>query len=176
MRKLTLPSFNHIADINSHSSVPSSYIHSLECFISAKQEFLAQGNSSSSHNLATIYDYQQKYVSALLRQLPPGTVFPATSRPVPIHSPTLIKSLPVRQGPFLLQPEPRVLEGSEGGDATDIAYLVFGADDEDDSEREGNPTEHLGIVTVAYQDGRLDLFLDVEKVEARWDVKGVSCL
>lgn len=157
-----------------NASVPSSYIHSLECFISAKQEFLAQGDSSSSQNLATIYDYQQRYVSALLRQLPPGTVFPAASRTVSMHPPTSIKPLPIRQGPFLLQPEPRFLEGSEGGDATDIAYLVFGADNDDDSEREGSPTEHLGIVTVAYQDGKVDLFLDVEKVEARWDVRGTS--
>ncbi|KAJ3575167.1 hypothetical protein NP233_g1277 [Leucocoprinus birnbaumii] len=158
-----------------NASVPSSYIHSLECFISAKQEFLAQGDSSPSQNLATIYDYQQRYVSALLRQLPPGTVFPATSRNVPMHPPTSIKQLPVRQGPFLLQPEPRLLEGSEGEDATDIAYLVFGAsNDDEDSEREGSPTEHLGIVTVAYREGKVDLFLDVEKVEARWDVKGVS--
>ncbi|KXN86370.1 Nucleoporin nup82 [Leucoagaricus sp. SymC.cos] len=155
-----------------NASVPSSYIHSLECFISAKQEFLAQGNSNMTQNLATIYDYQQKYVSALLRQLPPGTAFPATSRAVSMHPPTSIKTLPVRQGPFLLQPAPRLLEGSEGGDATDIAYLVFGADDED-SEREGNPTDHLGIITVAYQDGKVDLFLDVEKVEARWNVKGL---
>lgn len=68
-----------------------------------------------------------------------------------------------------------MLEGSDGGDATDIAYLAFGTDDDndDDSEREGSPTEHLGIVTVAYQDGKVDLFLDVEKVEARWDVKSV---
>jgi nucleoporin NUP82 len=92
-----------------------------------------------------------------------------------MHPPTSIKSLPVRQGPFLLQPEPRLLEGSDGGNATDIAYLAFGADD-DDSERSASPTEHLGIIVVAYQDGKIDLFLDVEKVEARWDVKGVCYL
>lgn len=90
-----------------------------------------------------------------------------------MHSPTSIRSPPAKQGPFLLQPEPRILEGSDGGDATDITYLAFGTEIDDGSEREGNPTEHLGIVTVAYQDGKVDLFLDVEKVEARWEVKNV---
>lgn len=153
-------------------SVPSSYIHSLECFISAKQEFLSQVDPSTRRDLAIIYDYQQKYVSALLRQLPPGTVYPATSHFTSIHPPTSIKMLPIRQGPFLLQPEPRLLEGSEEEAATDIAYLSFGSDDDD--EGEGSPIRHLGIVIIAYQDGRIDLLLDVDKVEARWNLKGVG--
>ncbi|KAJ3517544.1 hypothetical protein NLJ89_g434 [Agrocybe chaxingu] len=157
-----------------NASVPSSYIHSLECFISAKQEFLTCGASpSTSKNLSTVYDYQRKYVNALVKQLPPGTVFPAPSRPVAVHPPTTIKAPPLRQGPFLLQPSPRLLEGSEGGDATDLAYLAFGTDDEDSTD-DVRDTEHLGIVVVSYQDGKIDLFLDVEKVEARWDIKQVS--
>jgi len=82
--------------------------------------------------------------------------------------------LPIRQGPFLLQPEPRLLEGSEEEAATDIAYLSFGSDDDDDNEGEGSPIKYLGIVTIAYQDGRVDLLLDVDKVEARWNLKGVG--
>jgi len=154
------------------SSVPSSYIHSLECFISAKQEFLSQDNSTSCKNLSTVYDYQRKYVTALVKQLPSGTVYPSASRPVLIHPPTTIKAAPLRQGPFLLQPSPRILDGSEGGDATDITYLTFGTED-DDPEDDVRDTEHLGVVLVSYQDGKVDLFLDVEKVEARWDTKQV---
>ncbi|KAG6832947.1 hypothetical protein H0H92_004831 [Tricholoma furcatifolium] len=153
-----------------NASIPSSYIHSLECFISAKQEFLAQGTSTEARNLSTLYDYQHKYVTALIKQLPPGTVFPSASRPVPIHPPTTIKSPAARQGPFLLQPSPRTLEGSEGGDATDITYLSFDAD-LDDGESDGSETEHLGVVVVAFQDGKVDICLDVEKVEARWETK-----
>ncbi|KDR83564.1 hypothetical protein GALMADRAFT_219385 [Galerina marginata CBS 339.88] len=156
-----------------NASIPSSYIHSLECFISAKQEFLAQGTSSAPKILSTIYDYQHKYITALVKQLPPGTVFPATSKAVLMHPPTTIKSPPLRQGPFLLQPSPRILEGSEGGDATDITYLAFGTD-EDDPDDDARDTEHLGVMLVSYQDGKVDLFLDVEKVEARWDTKQVS--
>lgn len=119
-----------------------------------------------------MYDYQHKYVTALLKQLPPGTVFPVAPKPVLMHPPTTIKSPPLRQGPFLLQPSPRSLEGSEGGDATDITYLSFGADD--DSTDDAKDPEHLGVVLVAYQDGKVDLFLDVDKVEARWDIKHVG--
>lgn len=155
-----------------NASIPSSYVHSLECFISAKQEFLSQGTSEATQKMTTLYDYQRKYVSALVKQLPPGTAFPSVSARVPIHPPTTLKSKPKRQGPFLLQPSPRNLDGSEGGDATDIIYLAFGgdflaADDDDD----GSATERLGAMLVAYQDGRIDACLDVEKVEARWETK-----
>ncbi|KAF8211309.1 hypothetical protein K438DRAFT_1807092 [Mycena galopus ATCC 62051] len=161
-----------------NASIPSSYVHSLECFISAKQEFLSQtqerGSSSTTRNLSTLYDYQHKYVTALLKQLPPGTVFPASSRSVSMHPPTTIKARPARQGPFLLQPAPRMLADSEGGDATDIMYLAFGADSDSDGEDdgEGGETEHLGVVVVSHQDGKVDVCLDVEKVEARWEMGG----
>lgn len=89
-----------------------------------------------------------------------------------MHPPTTIKPLPLRQGPFLLQPAPRILADSEGGDATDIAYLAFGTESYDRDNEVSDP-EHLGVILVSYQDGRVDLFLDVEKVEARWETKQV---
>ncbi|KAI5829840.1 hypothetical protein K523DRAFT_352178 [Schizophyllum commune Tattone D] len=155
-----------------NASIPSSYVHSLECFISAKQEFLSQGTSEATQKMTTLYDYQRKYVSSLVKQLPPGTAFPSVSRRVPIHPPTTLKSKPKRQGPFLLQPSPRNLDGSDGGDATDIIYLAFGGDFlADDDDDDGSATERLGAILVAYQDGRIDTCLDVEKVEARWETK-----
>lgn len=159
--------------IEHSSSIPSTYVHSLECFISAKQEYLTQEVSTASKNLSAVYDYQRKYVTALTKQLPPGTVFPAAPRSVLMHPPSTIKPQPLRQGPFLLQPAPRIIEGSFGGDATDITYIAFGTDDDDDLEDDGKDTERLGIILVAYQDGKVDLFLDVEKVEARWNIKQV---
>ena len=152
------------------SSIPASFVRALECFITAKQEFVSQDPSATS-NLSTLYDYQHKYVSALVKQLPTGTVFPVVSRSVPMHPPNTIKSQPLRQGPFLLQPSPRALEGSEGGDATDMTYMAFVDDGEEDNEGE---TERLGIIVVTYQDGKADVYLDVEKVEARWESKQVG--
>jgi nucleoporin NUP82 len=51
-------------------------------------------------------------------------------------------------------------------------YLAFGADEDADDEAEGGETEHLGVVVVSFQDGKIDVCLDVEKVEARWDMGG----
>lgn len=88
-----------------------------------------------------------------------------------MHPPTTVSHRVTRQGPFLLQPSPRTLEGGEGGDATDIVYLAFGTDEDDEGEGE---TERLGVVLVVFQDGKVDVCLDVEKVEARWESKMVS--
>jgi nucleoporin NUP82 len=165
-----------------NAAVPSSYVHALECFVVAKQEFLSAAGasaqsastSSSASNLASVYDYQHKYVTALLKQLPPGTEFPGKSCTVLMHPPNTMRTQPVRQGPFLLQPAPLTLEGSDGGNATDIVYLAFGTDGDEDDEGE---TERLGVVLVASQDGKVDVFLDVEKVEARWERKvRVTCI
>ena len=152
-----------------YSAIPSAYVHALECFVAAKQQFLLSTSvvgSSSTNSLTNVYDYQHKYVTALLKQLPQGLAS-STPRTVLMHPPTQLKHGPVRQGPFLLQPAPLVLDGCDGGDATDIVYLNFGADEE---VSEGE-TERLGVVLVAYQEGRVDVFLDVEKVEARWERK-----
>ncbi|TCD66933.1 hypothetical protein EIP91_000711 [Steccherinum ochraceum] len=151
-----------------NASIPSSYIHALECFVHAKKEYLSRSvlGESSSTSLSTLYDYQHKYVSALLKQLPPGTAFPATSRPVSVRPPSTIKAKPIRQGPFLLQPAPRILDDSEGGDATDILYMAFGGEGDEDEESD---TERLGVLLVAFQDGKVDVCLDVEKVEAKWE-------
>jgi nucleoporin NUP82 len=154
-----------------HRSIPSSYIHALECFVVAKQEYLSQNPSSESQSLSTTYSYQHKYISALVKQLPPGTVFPAASRSVLLHPPTTMKTPPLRQGPFLLQPAPLTLDGSEDGDATDILYLSFDHDDETDDDGE---TERLGVVLVVTKDGKVDVCLDVDKVEARWETRQVS--
>jgi nucleoporin NUP82 len=82
-----------------------------------------------------------------------------------------MKTPPLRQGPFLLQPAPLTLDGSEDGEATDILYLSFDNDDEPDDDGE---TERLGVVLVVTQDGKVDVCLDVDKVEARWETRQVS--
>src|SRR5258708_38667815 len=139
-----------------HRSIPSSYVHALECFVVAKQEYLSQNPSSESQSLSTTYSYQHKYISALVKQLPPGTVFPAASRSVLLHPPTTMKIPPLRQGPFLLQPAPLTLDGSEVGDATDISYLSFDHDDETDDDGE---TKRLGLVFLPPKHAKLHPFL-----------------
>ena len=63
------------------------------------------------------------------------------------------------------------VQGSESGDATDIIYTVLGSAEDDECDGE---TEKLGIVMIAYQDGKVDVCLDVDKVEARWEKKTVK--
>ncbi|KZT20799.1 hypothetical protein NEOLEDRAFT_1140344 [Neolentinus lepideus HHB14362 ss-1] len=151
-----------------NSSIPSDYVHSLDCFVAAKQQHLTQEDDSpESTALHAIYEYQRKYVAALVKQLPSEPADPADTRPVHMHPPNIIKIKPARQGPFLMQPAPRELVDSEDINATDIAYLTFDAF-EDHGETE---TERLGIVAVAYEDGRVDVCMDVEKIEPKWDNK-----
>lgn len=156
--------------LNLYSSVPSSYLHALDCYVNAKQEYLAKYSSKEVQALSILYDYQRKYINALLKQLPAGTSYPAPSRTVTLHPPQTLKHRPRRQGPFLLQPAPRELSGSNFTDATDIVYLSFGNDGVGD---EDNERERLGLVVIASQDGKVDVCLDVDKVEARWDTSKV---
>ena len=130
-------------------------------------------NHLASKAHSTLYNNQSLYIKAMFNQLPHDLVLGTSSRPVLMHPPTTILHRVARQGPFLLQPSPRMLDGTECGDATDMVYLAFGGSDDDDDEGEGE-TERLGIVLVAYKDGRVDVCLDVEKVEATWDIKPVS--
>ncbi|CCM04850.1 uncharacterized protein FIBRA_07043 [Fibroporia radiculosa] len=152
-----------------NASIPLAYVHALECFVAAKQEFLARSpeEGTSSNGLENMYEYQHKYVAALVKQLPSDDAHPEASRFILMHPPSIMKNPPVRQGPFLLQPSPRTLEGSEGGDATDIIYLAF----ENEAEEAHGDMERLGVLLTSFQDGRVDVYLDLEKVEARWEHK-----
>ena len=108
-----------------------------------------------------------------MKQLPPGTM--AISRPVQVHVPTSFSSKPAVQGPFLIQPAPAEIDGVTDGEATDLAYVSTGGSFTDDEEDDiVSVRERLGILLVAYQDGRVDVCLDVEKVEARWEGDRVS--
>lgn len=134
-------------------------------------------NSKVDESFLLLYDYQRKFINGLLKHVPSGIVAsPSSTRSVPIHAPKSLVGKVSRQGPFLLQPAPSDLEQSPGGDATDITYLTLGsafADNNEDIEA-SLASERLGVILVAYQDGRVDVCLDVEKVEARWDIRKVS--
>jgi nucleoporin NUP82 len=151
-----------------NSSVPSDYVHSLECFISAKVEYLDQSNNAADLALSTLYERQHLYIKNLVQQLPPGTVYPAATRSISLHPPS-VGALQL-QGPFLLQPDPRTLTDSEGGDATDLTYLSPTETDDNSADS----AERLGMVLIAYQDGKVDVCLDVDKVEARWESRQVK--
>ncbi|KAL5530163.1 hypothetical protein ACEPAF_6420 [Sanghuangporus sanghuang] len=155
-----------------NASVPSSYLHALECFVAAKEEFAAEGKKGVSKSFSTLYDYQRKYVNGLLKQVPPVPSSPSVSRSVFIRTPKSFPGHPSRQGPFFLQPSPPELKESPGADATDIIYITLGsafAGTDDQEDATSLSSERLGVILVAFQDGKVDVYLDLEKVEAKWD-------
>lgn len=152
------------------------YIHALGRYIEEKVAFLAQQKNPPPKSQSTLYNYQSLYIKGLISQIPPDIVLGASSRAVPLHPPTTVQHKVLRQGPFLLQPEPRILDGAEGGDATDILYLAFGDGDDEMERNVEGATERLGVVLVAYQDGKVDVCLDVQKTEAAWETRLVCCI
>ncbi|ODQ53724.1 hypothetical protein SAICODRAFT_6971 [Saitoella complicata NRRL Y-17804] len=67
--------------------------------------------------------------------------------------------VPAIQGPFLFQPAPLYFSDDEIY-ATDITYVSSG---------------FIGVLVIASSDGKLDVCLDVEPVEAMWANAGQNC-
>ncbi|KZW04291.1 hypothetical protein EXIGLDRAFT_758582 [Exidia glandulosa HHB12029] len=142
------------------AAVPPSYIWSLEYYVREKLEA-----AHRRPGFAALYEQQLRYVSALSAQLHASKTL-ASSQPVVVTAPPSSKLAVARQGPFLFQPEPHELDGSPGGDAVDIVYLGLGA--RPGATMEGQ-TEGLGAVLISFQDGKVDVCVDLDKVEARWE-------
>lgn len=136
--------------------------------------------------LNKIYNLQLQYVNALVRQVT-ATPSPSSSAAgddadpwtslTPITAPLHLPGAPALQGPFLLQPGTVDLENftAEGGEeprACDIAYVGYGgAASTRGGEGEG---ESLGVIVTAWNDGKVELMVEVEKVEARWGHKATD--
>ncbi|CAE6426563.1 unnamed protein product [Rhizoctonia solani] len=145
-----------------NATPPISYIQGLEYFVNAKSARLPPEISGP----------QLKYVSSLRQQLK-SISSPVDDQPLPtclVHAPVSLSFPPARQGPFLLQPAPKELGD---GLASDIVYLSIeipnssannGSIDTKNSV-EGTP---IPVIVIAYSDGKVDVCLDVEKVEAKW--------
>ena len=71
-----------------------------------------------------------------------------------------------RQGPFLLQPAPQELDGEIEEKANDIAYIHYSPTSPGVATKGDGAT--LGVFVVSYNDGKIDICVEVEKVEARW--------
>jgi nucleoporin NUP82 len=125
-------------------------------------------------------DHQLKFIHALTKQILRASQNSESNKSdkhnspkthVTVQPPRNNKYPLARQGPFLFQPAPRDLGGiEEEADATDVIYLEVGAEGRDDDP----DSEKLGALAIAYQDGRVDICLDTEKVEARWELETVG--
>lgn len=167
-----------------------SYIRSLANFVSTKVDYLAE--SSPSSDLTTLYAQQLKYVNALVRQISssssassPQKLAPTlyddevedTDRLIPITPPLGFdgrSSRPKRQGPFLLQPEPIELDTTAESFACDLVYISYSArGDNRNNNSGGDDASTLGVFVISYSDGKVDLCIEVEKIEARWSSSSV---
>ncbi|BGP29327.1 hypothetical protein JCM10296v2_001066 [Rhodotorula toruloides] len=160
--------------------IPPSYIHSLSTFVSSKVNFLSSSLSTritpstpstsarAQEALEARYTTQLAFVNSLVRQVQSATSQRLSSAsaaeeeeeeepdaPVRITAPSRPAWLPTLQGPFLLQPAPCDLSNGADDSACDISYLA--------AEKGG-----LGLLVVAYRDGKVDVMLEVERVEGRF--------
>lgn len=165
-----------------YSDVPQRYLFALESYVRTKRDVFSQALPIQESEMR---GYQVKYVGNLVRQTP--SLISTQSNPIAhVRRPEngIIASPPARQGPFTFSPRPAEFEDSDG-DACDITYVLHGYDGlehEDDlpwnqglnaSPGRSNK-EHLGAILVSYSDGRIDVILDLEKIEARWDLPQAS--
>jgi nucleoporin NUP82 len=115
--------------------------------------------------MTTTYDEQSQFLQGLRRQASAHvgkSSHPNGIREAVIRGRHSTDKTAAIQGPFLLQPSPLELD-TDGGAATDIIYMT--RHDVEGSIAGG--TVH--IVAIAYQDGKVDICLDVIKVEPRWE-------
>ncbi|KAK9767803.1 hypothetical protein K7432_002084 [Basidiobolus ranarum] len=73
---------------------------------------------------------------------------------VHISQPNSVRAQPFVQGPYLLQPAPVEISGDDV-EASDILYM---------------DADPVGILAIAFGDGKIDICLEVEPVVAQWDV------
>lgn len=148
--------------------VNRSYIRILATIIAKKCDELAviaeQDKDAFSHMLDQ-YRMQSKWITPLVRQAAePPRRSPADEESeiaddlVKIDATSSVRFPPLIQGPYLMKPAPAEF-GDDEPLATDIIYLS---------------TDPLPIIAIAYNNGKIDVCVEVEKTEARWASRGVS--
>ena len=172
------------------STLSLSYVDRLQCFVDYKvKRFTAStrldddllGSTSRSPAARTREQKrigeQSRFVKTLVKLVAAAPRHKATSdagesassgddvRVDLIATPDLLRATPASQGPFLLQPAPRVLSGSIDAFASDIVALEVAP--------AGSSGQALRLLLVVSSDGRVDVCLLVEAVDARWTVSRV---
>lgn len=151
-----------------NATVPQAYIEGLEMFLAGKtqrlKEHAADGLSAPermalSRRLAEQHKYARRILQHIEKQDPPQlgkmelhAPLAAANRLRMVTSPVDLSTIQI-QGPMLLQPEPAELEDSDDPKATDLTYLGTG---------------DLGVIAVAWTDGRVDICIEAERIEAQW--------
>lgn len=121
----------------------------------------------------TLYDQQSIYVHSLIKTIPSFENPPHPNQVVAVQRPIIIKVDPVVQGPFLLQPAPDEKELAEGfGEgACDLLYVAYRKAQKKVKEASSSP--EISLLLIVYQHGRVDICVDLEKVEPVWHLNSV---
>lgn len=145
--------------------------------------------SSASHlrtptTFSKRYNLQLQYVNSLARQVSTSSAKTPSSpahddeeevdsdEPVRIVVPSRSDFTPALQGPFLLQPAPAELDNGAPSSACDIAYVSYSsASPAAAAAEESAGSASIGLIALSYADGKVDLCVEVEKVEARWEAE-----
>lgn len=137
------------------------------------------GGRSSTSPLSRRYAHQLSYINSLVRQasLSSSSDSPDFETETGLDDSTVSDdrkrvnvvgphsgAIPVVQGPFLLQPPPATVELDPEVDshACDLIYLDY------DSKKDGTVAAGVGVLAIVYSDGKVEICLEVEKVEGKW--------
>jgi nucleoporin NUP82 len=137
-----------------HRSVPVSYLDTLAALVDDKLQALKDASVGERETLEAVtmanrLAAQQKYIDGLMSQATDNSA----SRTISLSPPTGGKPV-LRQGPLLFNPAPRDLD-DEDEDALASDLVVSG--------------EEIGIVVIAWGSGRVDIGIELERPEARWE-------
>jgi len=142
------------------------YIESLDNYVTSKVDAVRDAKKYQDPNLLADLECQHQFVKSLVRQVSDQRLnLPNPElgiRAIRIQARKLGDREVAIQGPYLFQPVPHELDDSEGGDATDILYTTS-------TTVEGsNNGVTIGIIFIVFQDGKLDVCLDFQKLEGKW--------
>lgn len=120
------------------------------------------------------YAAQLKFLQALVDQrsapwLPNGET-PSMEEDediVSVKYPAYLRRAPTRQGPFLLQPAPHELDSDINEPlASDLRYVLL--EPESTGQDDETATPAISFLLMSYEDGKVDVCIDVARVEATW--------
>lgn len=170
------------------SRVRRSDLETLSALISAKITYLSEPIESASsgagalgedekYELEQRYALQAKWCRTLLAQDARAESSSADGEAedeeeyMMVRFPASWRSVPLRQGPYLLQPSPRELDNSVESRATDLAYTYLSSvtpEETGHGSEDGRSGLGLGVLLIAYNDGKVDVCLDTERTEGAW--------
>ncbi|RIB25254.1 nuclear pore component-domain-containing protein [Gigaspora rosea] len=136
---------------------PKFFLDQLACLISKKhsevEKLIIEHKVKNCYNLLNQYQRQLEWMSAIYKQIGNNN-----SNKVVFSPPAISRQSIQLQGPYYIQPTPVELS-AHVTDASDIICLG---------------TQPVNVIVIAFNNGRIDICLEVDRVEALWKMDGAS--